>query len=64
MEYQIEHHVFPIVPSYNLPRLHELIKDQLPETRKGLWGAYKEIIPALVKQAKDPNYKIPLAVPG
>jgi len=36
----------------------------MPPARKGLWGAYKEIIPALVKQAKDPNYKIPLAVPS
>ena len=64
MEYHIEHHIFPTVPSYNLPKIHELIKDQLPTTRKGLWGAYKEIIPALVKQAKDPNYKIPLTVPS
>ena len=63
MEYHIEHHIFPTVPSYNLPKIHELIKDQLPTTRKGLWGAYKEILPALIKQAKDPNYKIPLAVP-
>ncbi|SVB04654.1 uncharacterized protein METZ01_LOCUS157508, partial [marine metagenome] len=45
-------------------KIHELIKDQLPTTRKGLSGAYKEIIPALIKQAKDPNYKIPLTVPG
>jgi hypothetical protein len=35
----------------------------MPPARKGLWGAYKEIIPALVKQAKDPNYKISLVIP-
>ena len=64
MEYHIEHHMFPTVPSYNLPKLHEMIKDQLPPTRKGLWGAYKEIIPAVFKQAKDPNYKIKLLVPN
>ena len=64
MEYHIEHHIFPTVPSYNLPKIHELIKDQLPTTRKGLWGAYKEILPALIKQAKDPDYKIPLTVPS
>ena len=36
MEYHIEHHVFPIVPSYNLPKLHELIKDQLLHPKKDL----------------------------
>ena len=64
MEYHIEHHMFPSVPSYNLPKLHEMIKDQLPPTRNGLWGAYKEILPAVFKQAKNPNYKIPLALPN
>jgi len=64
MEYHIEHHMFPTVPSYNLPKIHELIRDQLPKTRNGLCGAYKELIPALVKQAKNPNYKIPLAIPS
>ena len=64
MEYHIEHHMFPTVPSYNLPKLHELIKHQLPPSSKGLWGAYKEIIPAVFKQAKDPKYKIELSVPN
>ena len=44
--------------------LHELIKDQMPPIRKGLWGAYKEIIPALYKQSKNPDYKIDLLVPS
>ena len=64
MEYHVEHHMFPQVPSHNLKKLHALIKDQMPPARQGLWGAYKEIIPALVKQAKDPNYKISLAIPS
>ena len=41
-----------------------MIKDQMPPIRKGLWGAYKEILPALFKQAKNPNYQIPLSVPA
>ena len=56
--------MFPQVPSHNLKKLHALISNQMPPARKGLLGAYKEIIPALVKQAKDPNYKIPLVVPS
>jgi fatty acid desaturase len=26
MNYHVEHHMFPMVPYYNLPKLHELIK--------------------------------------
>lgn len=63
MEYHIEHHMFPTVPSYNLPKLHALIKNQMPLAKKGLWGAYKEILPAIFIQANDPNYKISLNVP-
>ncbi|SVA19373.1 uncharacterized protein METZ01_LOCUS72227, partial [marine metagenome] len=29
-----------------------------------LWDAYKEIIPALIKQAKNPNYKIDVQLPN
>ena len=35
-----------------------------PPAKKGLWGAYSEIIPAIIKQSKDPNYKISLSVPN
>ena len=63
MEYHTEHHMFPTVPSYNLSKLHLAIKDQMPPARKGLLGAYKEIIPAIFKQVNDPNYKIKLKVP-
>ena len=64
MEYHIEHHIFPTVPSHNLPKLHNLVKDQMPTAKKGLWGAYREIIPAIFKQAINPNYKIELSVPN
>ena len=41
-----------------------LIKDQLPEPNKGLVDAYLEIIPAVIKQAKDPNYEIKKFIPA
>ena len=63
MEYHLEHHMYPMIPSYNLKKLHELIKDQLPPAKKNLWEAYKEIIPAIVKQAKDPNYVLKVDLP-
>ena len=41
MEYHIEHHMRPNVPSYNLPKLYNPITDQLSPAKKGLWGVYK-----------------------
>ena len=62
MEYHIEHHMFPMVPSHKLPQLHEVIKDQLPKP-KSLYDAYKEIIPAIMKQTKNPDYHIQVQLP-
>jgi len=62
MEYHIEHHMFPMVPSHQLPKLHELIKGHLPAPQT-LYEAYREIIPAVVRQAKDPNYHISVKLP-
>ena len=63
MEYHLEHHMFPMVPSYNLKKLHEAVKDQMPKPKDSLWDAYKEIIPAILKQAKDPNYVLKVDLP-
>ena len=41
MEYHIEHHMFPMVPSYNLPKLYDAIKDQL-QNLKHCFEAYKD----------------------
>ena len=41
-----------------------MIKDQMPPARKGLWGAYKEIIPAIIKQSKDPKYYFTKNIPA
>ena len=63
MEYHLEHHMFPMVPSYNLKKLHEAVKDQMPKPKNSLWDAYKEIIPAILKQAKDPKYVLKVNLP-
>lgn len=64
MNHHIEHHMFPMVPFYNLPKLRAAIRDQLPEPCKGLWGVYAEILPAIVRQHREPGYHIPRTVPG
>ena len=64
MEYHIEHHIFPKIPCHNLKAFHQVIKDQMPSPKKGVISAYKEIIPAIFKQAKDKNYFVDVNVPS
>jgi len=63
MEYHLEHHMFPTVPSYNLKKLNKVIKDQLPKPKEGIFDAYKEIIPTLIKQSKNPHYILNVDLP-
>jgi fatty acid desaturase len=63
MEYHLTHHMFPTVPSYNLDKLHHHIKDQLPKPNNGLIDAYREIIPAMIKQREDTSYFIKKDIP-
>jgi Na+-transporting NADH:ubiquinone oxidoreductase subunit F len=64
MGYHIEHHMFPMVPYYNLDRLHALVKWDMPRPYCGLLDAYREVIPALIRQSKDGAYYIRRAVPA
>ena len=50
MNYHIEHHMFPLVPYYNLPKLHAEIKHDLPEPSPSIWAAYAELLPVLRRQ--------------
>ena len=56
MQYHLEHHIFPQVPFYNLPKLHQVVKDQLPPPNPSFIAGLKEMIPAVIKQTRDPNY--------
>jgi fatty acid desaturase len=63
MNYHIEHHMFPVVPFYALPKLHDLIEDQCPAPYRGLLAAYREIIPAVLRQSHDPASFIQRSLP-
>jgi MocE subfamily Rieske [2Fe-2S] domain protein len=64
MNYHLEHHVVPMVPYHRLPELHEEMKSQTPPPYKSLWQVYKEMIPALYKQAtQNPDYHIVRDIP-
>ena len=63
MNYHVEHHMFPMVPYHALPRLHELMKGDCPPPYTSLFNAYREIIPTLLRQARDPDYFIKRPLP-
>ncbi len=63
MNYHIEHHMFPMVPFHNLPRLHQLIKDDLPKPNQGFKDGLKEVFYALKMQLNDPEYYIKKELP-
>ncbi len=56
MNYHVEHHMFPMVPYYSLPRLHELIKHDLPPPNASIWDGYKEMARAIMRQRREPGY--------
>lgn len=56
MNYHLEHHMYPMVPYHALARLHEVVKADTPPPYPGLWAAYREINPTLVRQASDPRH--------
>ena len=56
MNYHVEHHMFPMVPYHALPRLHELIKHDLPAPNTSFWDGYREMIPAFLRQLRNEDY--------
>ena len=65
MNYHVEHHSMPMVPYHALPQLHATVFDQMPTPYPNLWAVYKELIPALIKQAMgDPDYVITRNIPA
>ncbi len=63
MNYHLEHHLFPMVPFHALPRLHAVAKPYLPAPYASCLAAYREIIPALLRQRKDTKYFIRRPLP-
>jgi fatty acid desaturase len=64
MNYHVEHHMFPTVPYYALPKLHEAMKADTPPPYPSILAAYREIIPTLARQVKDPAYHVVRPLPG
>lgn len=64
MNYHVEHHMFPLVPYHALPRLHALVKDDCPVPYPSLLNAWREIVPSLLRQIKDPAWHVKRKLPA
>jgi fatty acid desaturase len=64
MNYHIEHHMFPTVPYHALPKLHAAMKTDTPPPYPNILAAYREIVPTLARQVKDPAYHVVRPLPG
>jgi|TARA_Y100000310_G_C20664445_1_gene806662 fatty acid desaturase len=58
MQYHLEHHMFPGVPFYNLPRLRKAIEHDLPPVTHGLMSTWRELLQHRQKLRTDPDYRI------
>ncbi|MBI4940802.1 MAG: fatty acid desaturase [Actinobacteria bacterium] len=58
MNFHVEHHMFPMVPYHRLPELHEQIKGDLAPMYPSIWAAYRELVPAVLRQLKDQSYYV------
>jgi MocE subfamily Rieske [2Fe-2S] domain protein len=64
MNYHVEHHMFPLVPFHALPMLHKAVKDDCPTPYPSLFAAWREIVPAVLKQVTDPAYHVKRQLPA
>jgi fatty acid desaturase len=56
--------MFPMVPYHALPKLHAEIRDELPYVYPSVCAAYREIIPTLLRQRREPTYFIRHQLPA
>ncbi len=63
MNYHVEHHMFPMVPYHRLPELHEEIKHDVAAPYPSLWSAWREIVPAVLRQLGDQTYYVRRELP-
>ena len=63
MNYHVEHHMFPLVPYHQLPKLHQVVKADMPKPYSSILNAWKEIVPAVFRQMKDPGYHVKREIP-
>ena len=63
MQYHLEHHMYPAVPFFNLPKLRAAIEDDLPPATHGLYATWKELLMIRRRVLDEPGYEYIPAVP-
>ena len=64
MNYHVEHHMFPMVPYHALPALHREMLADCATPYSSFWDAYREIVPTLWRQLKDPTHFVHRRLPA
>ncbi|MCG3147434.1 MAG: Na(+)-translocating NADH-quinone reductase subunit F [Verrucomicrobiae bacterium] len=64
MNYHVEHHMFPLVPYHALPKLHQAVQADFPPPYPSILSAWREILPTIRRQVKDPGYHIKRQLPA
>ena len=64
MNYHVEHHMFPLVPYYRLPELHEACAFDFPAPNRSILSGYAEMLPALWRQRTDPDFHLRRPLPA
>lgn len=64
MNYHVEHHMFPMVPYHALPKLHEVIKHDLPAPNRSIAEAFAEMWPALRRQLAYEDFFLKRELPA
>ncbi|MDB6167881.1 MAG: hypothetical protein JWM88_745 [Verrucomicrobia bacterium] len=63
MNYHMEHHMFAAVPCYNLGRLHQAVKYDVPPPPVGLVAVWRHIVSVLRRQEMEPEYQYVAELP-
>lgn len=64
MNYHIEHHMFPLVPFFNLPKLHAAVKHDMPPAPHGLRATWKGMLEIHRRTQQEPGYCYAPPLPG
>ena len=51
MNNHIEHHLYPQVPFYSLPALHEAVADQTPQPDPGFWRTNLDLLSVVIRRS-------------
>lgn len=64
MNYHVEHHMFPLVPYYQLPELHRHCQADFPAANRSIMDGFAEMLPILWKQRRHPDHFLKRPLPA